>query len=148
MSPLRWLAVTQGSSDPKLSLDDLDRAPQTLPVQSDFDFRSAYHSLHDRFVETADENFALKEEVGRLRIYNGTRQLLDELIKPFAERAFWFMCSYCGFAAVVLVAHGFHILNFNLPDQVLGYLVGSTAVTVIGLVGMVLTGVFVGSRPK
>jgi len=49
--------------------------------------------------------------------------------------------------AAALIAHGLG-LYFKLPEGVLQLLVGSTAVTVIGLVGMVLTGVFVGARGK
>ena len=75
-----------------------------------------------------------------------TRGTLDSLIKPYADKTFWFMCIYCGGVAVMLLLHGFKISRFSLPDNVLGFLVGSTAATVIGLVGMVLTGIFVGAR--
>lgn len=73
--------------------------------------------------------------------------MLDELIKPYATRAFIFMCAYCAFVAATLVFHGFRWC-FALPESVLQLLVGSTAVTVIGLVGMVLTGVFIGAGRK
>ena len=56
------------------------------------------------------------------------------------------MVYYCLFAGEVLVVDGVHLRGFDLPKEVLQVLVGSTAATVIGLVGMVLTGVFVGAR--
>lgn len=46
----------------------------------------------------------------------------------------------------MLLMHGCQFSGFKLPDDVLKFLVGSTATTVIGLVGMVLTGIFVGAR--
>ncbi len=58
------------------------------------------------------------------------------------------MCVYCGGVWLMLMLRGFEDLGFRLPDSVLQLLVGSTAVTVIGLVGMVLTGVFVGARSR
>ena len=56
------------------------------------------------------------------------------------------MCIYCGAVALILIASGWKIGGFDLPPAVLTVLTGTTAVTVIGLVGMVLTGIFVGAR--
>ena len=42
--------------------------------------------------------------------------------------------------------HGLKDNKFILPDTVLEYLVGSTAVTVVGLCATVLSGVFFGAR--
>ena len=59
------------------------------------------------------------------------------------------MCVYSGFVGSVLLLDSFNISGFEMDPTVQAYLVGSTAVTVIGLVGMVgmvLTGVFVGAR--
>jgi hypothetical protein len=78
----------------------------------------------------------------------GRNASLDELIKPYAAKSFWFMCIYCAFAALVLTFNAFKWWNFQLAEGVLQTLVGSTAVSVIGLVGMVLTGVFIGARGK
>ena len=55
------------------------------------------------------------------------------------------MCSYCAYVGTILVAQ---LAGYKLPDAVLEVLVGSTAVTVIGLVGMVLTGIVVGARHR
>ena len=75
-----------------------------------------------------------------------TKDILDGLIEPYAGRAFNFMCVYSGFVGSVLLLDSFNISGFEMDPTVQAYLVGSTAVTVIGLVGMVLTGVFVGAR--
>ena len=58
------------------------------------------------------------------------------------------MCVYCGFAGIVLLLSGFQLLGFSIPEGVQQLLIGTTATTVIGLVGMVLTGVFVGARKR
>jgi hypothetical protein len=129
-----------------ISLEDLDKAPSALPRSSDVDWEAKYHQISEKFTKVSDEKFNLQEENGRIKAHNGTRELLDQLIKPYASSAFKFMCAYCLFVAVILVCQGFNIGGFTLQDGVLQLLVGSTAVTVIGLVGMVLTGVFVGAR--
>lgn len=63
-----------------------------------------------------------------------------------ANRSFRFMCVYCAVVGEMVPFHGFKLFRFQLPASVLNFLVGSTAATVIGLVGMVLTGIFVGAR--
>lgn len=88
----------------------------------------------------------LKQELEQTSKRVRTIQILDELIEPMANRSFWFMCIYCFVVAVMLALDGFEQVAFNLPDSVLEFLVGSTAATVIGLVGMVLTGIFIGAR--
>ena len=75
-------------------------------------------------------------------------EILDGLIEPFAERTFIFMCYYCAFVAFIIILHVSGWGNKDLPETALQFLVGSTAATVIGLVGMVLTGIFVGARKK
>jgi hypothetical protein len=58
------------------------------------------------------------------------------------------MCAYCGVVGALIALNGFLDIRFSLPESVMQFLVGSTATTVIGLVGMVLTGIFVGARGK
>ncbi|MGY8660935.1 hypothetical protein Q3C01_01035 [Bradyrhizobium sp. UFLA05-109] len=81
-----------------------------------------------------------------LRRSNNTHEILDSLLRPYANRSFIFMCGYCSIVALLIIACGFKLGGFELPGSVLEVLAGSTAVTVIGLVGMVLTGIFVGAR--
>jgi hypothetical protein len=106
-----------------------------------------YHDLSAKFSAVSDENFTLREKLEKLVARNNTSKILDDLIKPYAKNTFRFMCIYCFFAATILITKGF-CPRFGLSNKVLQILVGSTAVTVIGLVGMVLTGVFVGARGK
>jgi len=65
-----------------------------------------------------------------------------------AKYASWIYCYLIGYSCVVtilLILAGFGIFGFELPDSVLSFLVGSTAVSAIGLVLAVTHGLF---RPK
>ncbi|WP_231739245.1 hypothetical protein [Novosphingobium sp. FSW06-99] len=130
---------------PEITVGDIDRAP-TTPVHLPSDVTVSSEQLRLALSRLGDENAELKEQLDALRKSVRTIETLDSLIKPMANRAFVFMCVYCGVVALLVTFHGFKLRNFNLPDSVLQFLVGSTATTVIGLVGMVLTGIFVGAR--
>ncbi len=136
------------SKTPQVTIEDIDKAPENLPVSEGTDFRQKYEELQKSFREVADREFNLKEENSKLRQNNDTAKILNELIKPSAEKAFKYMYSYSAVVALFLLASGTKDSGFTLPEQVQSFLVGSTAVTVIGLVGMVLTGVFLGARKK
>lgn len=136
------------SADAPITVDNIDKAPATLPAPSNTDWRARAEQLNETNVRLGDENFRLKEELSRLRQINSTRETLDNLIQPMARSSFIFMCCYCAAVASMVVFAGFSLFGFKLADEVLKLLVGSTAVTVIGLVGMVLTGIFVGARRK
>ncbi len=104
--------------------------------------------LRDALARVSNEKEALRQELDATRKHVRTIQILDELIEPYARKSFTFMCVYCGVVALILLLDGCQVTGFKLPDEVLKYLVGSTATTVIGLVGMVLTGIFVGARRR
>ncbi len=132
----------------KVDIKDIETAsPDTFTSDSD-----ASDSLKDikvllkTFAAVGSKNEDLITENRNL---NEASTILNQLIKPYANRAYIFMCIYCTVVTLIIVAHGLKqwlFAHFFLPDNVLDFLVGSTAVTVIGLVGMVLTGIFVGAR--
>ena len=134
------------TTDRPISLDDLDKAPSNLPANTQPVPYDAVEKLRSKFDEVSARNFELDEEVIRLRRSVATSSILDGLIEPYAKKAFIFMCVYCGIVGSMLIAAGFRLSGFQLDAGVLQVLAGSTAVTVIGLVGMVLTGIFVGAR--
>ena len=100
----------------------------------------------DRFRELSQRYDTLKAEYDRLKASNNTISILNDLMKPSANKAFWYMFAYLGFVGLVLIMNGFGCFKVGLDTEVLKFLVGSTAATVLGLVGMVLTGIFVGAR--
>jgi hypothetical protein len=128
----------------KVTVDDIDSAPLTTDGAESQD-ASYWREQHRR---VSEEKVNLQAAHDKLESRVKTTEILDDLIEPYAFKTFWFMCSYCAFVALALCAHGWGWGSFKLPDSVLDFLVGSTAVTVIGLVGMVLTGIFVGARQR
>ena len=60
-----------------------------------------------------------------------------------ANKIFAFMCWYCIFVGSLLIVN---ISKSLLPVKLLTVLVGSTAVTVVGLVGTIVAGIFSGAR--
>ena len=126
--------------DGPITLDDLDRAPEVIPP-SPSDVTVTKEDYADKLAQVGTERDTLKAQVDA-----ETTRTLNDLIRPSADRAFKFMLWYCGGVFLLLLLHGFKVGGFELPANSLDYLVGSTAVTVIGLVGMVLTGIFVGAR--
>ena len=96
--------------------------------------------------EISDENFQLKQDLDEAEKKIRTSKILDNMLEPSAKKAFNYMFAYSGAVGLILLMNGFGCFVNMLDAEVLKFLVGSTAVTVIGLVGMVLTGVFIGAR--
>lgn len=132
------------AEQPKISVEDMDNALDHLVPEESTSEQT--RTVFDRLSDIGLENFQLKQTVAELEQKLRTKDILDGLIEPYAGRAFNFMCVYSGFVGSVLLLDSFNISGFEMDPTVQAYLVGSTAVTVIGLVGMVLTGVFVGAR--
>ncbi len=132
------------AEQPKISVEDMDNALDRLSPEPSTNEQTL--TFYDRLREVGLENFQLKLTVPELEQKLKTKDILDGLIEPYAKKAFIFMCMYCGFVGSVLLLDSFKICGFDMDPTVQAYLVGSTAVTVIGLVGMVLTGIFVGAR--
>ena len=132
------------AEQPKISVEDMDNALDHLVPEESTSEQT--RTVFDRLSDVGLENFPLKQTVAELEQKLRTKDILDGLIEPYAGRAFNFMCVYSGFVGSVQLLDSFNISRFEMYPTVQAYLVGSTAVTVIGLVGMVLTGVFVGAR--
>lgn len=130
-----------------LTPDDIDNAPNEVVV-SGSDTLVSESDLRRALSQVGLEKDAIQAKLENTERRVRTIEILDELIEPYARRSFIFMCAYCGVVGLILLLNGFTGIAFTLPENVLTFLVGSTATTVIGLVGMVLTGIFVGARPK
>jgi len=138
--------VKTPDSSPNVS--DIDKAPVNLPrSQGPVPF-DQYEQLSEKFTQVTTTNEELRTEIAQLKRANRTTAKLDKLIEPYALRTFVFMCCYCGGVAAILLTQGFGAFHNPLAEGVIQLLVGSTAATVLGLVGMVLTCIFVGARKK
>jgi hypothetical protein len=130
---------------PEINLADIDTAPPTAE-RSPSDATVTERALLSEFARVTEENSQLKQDLEALQKKARTAEILDDLIEPYAAKAYWFMCAYSGVIGLMLLMNAFGCFRNPISSDVLQVLVGSTAVTVIGLVGMVLTGIFVGAR--
>ena len=127
-----------------INIDDAKLAPVALPRGEPVSAEQHRH-LFEAFTRVTEDNDRLKEELSYLKMKHDTETILNKLIIPYALRAFIFMCVYCGCVLTLIITSMFYR---PLPTSVFQTLVGSTAASVVGLVGMVLTGIFVGARRK
>lgn len=129
----------------KITLDDMDNAPtETTPTGSDVVI--THNNLTNALARIAEENSQLKQDLEEADKKVKTTEILDEMLKPSADKAFNYMFLYSFGVFVLILANATGSFENEIEPEVLKFLVGSTAVTVIGLVGMVLTGIFVGAR--
>lgn len=84
------------------------------------------------------------------RVNNETKdkKATRSLRAEFAKKAFWYLVGYSIFTAFILILQGLHVTilaqyySFHLDETLLKILVGSTGVSIIGLVGMILQELF------
>jgi hypothetical protein len=87
-------------------------------------------------------------ENARLKGKQSVDDVRAEMLKPYANKVFWFVVWYCVVVGAMLLLAGFRaVTGFVLSDTILSIIAGSTAVSVIGLIGMVISGLF-GGRAK
>lgn len=91
--------------------------------------------------ETAEES---KFDYGaeKASIKNSNMRRTAKLREESAKAVYKYLVSYSLFSALVIALQGFHLFGFLLPDTALCILIGSTAVSAIGLVAIVLRGLF------
>ena len=113
--------------------------------------RQAFTRASTEAVQLREEKEALLAKVSGLKMSIHTNEILDDLIEPMAGKVFWFMCLYCvGVGLLVVASASWSVQSGRgaLSDGVLKLLVGSTAVTVIGLVGTIVAGIFANARRR
>jgi hypothetical protein len=138
------------SENQGITPQDITTSPPELPLSTDIPTSEDHFKLRESFDRVASEKVALQAEnerlsskVAELERTVKTNAILDSLIVPLADKIFWFMCSYCAFVGGVVI-YAFRI--GILTENVIAILVGSTAVTVIGLIGTIVAGIFTGAR--
>jgi hypothetical protein len=126
---------------PRLDPSIIDQAPlvdnATLP--QDPDYIDQLETLLFTLQAELDESQA---EVERLSASKTVTQVRASMMEPFANKVFWFLCAYCAVAAVILILSGIAHNGFLLSDTILAILIGSTLVSAIGLVRVVVNGLF------
>jgi regulator of replication initiation timing len=132
-------------SPPKLS--DIDTSPDNLPaIIAPADVPVA--ELKVRFDQVAEENFGLKADNAALKGRLATKEAIDGMLRPYSEKVYRFLCGYGIGSFGLVLLDGFHYRGFDLPEVVAVTIVGSTAVSAIGLVGLVIRGMFKAANPN
>ncbi len=122
------------------------KAPVNLPTPPTAVSQDEFDKLSARHIEITNKYYELLDKYHDMKENRETSRVLNSLIRPFAYGTFGFMVLYCIAVAVLVFEQASGSLKTPMSDGVVELLVGSTAATVIGLVGMVLTGVFVGAH--
>lgn len=142
-----WRSQDVNKTEKSVTVRDIDSAPDTLSdAQKPIPPEEA-SKLLTHLGQLAQEKSDLLQENHNLKLQIKTEDTLNKMMEPTASNVFIFMCIYCTVVAGFLFGEGLPG-GFDLPDSVVEILVGSTAVTVIGLVGTVVTGIFIGARRK
>lgn len=99
----------------------------------------------DLFNQIGDLSNSLADaeaEIERLEGMQSVEQVKARMLEPYVKKVFQFVLWYCIAVAGILIISGFEISGFSLPETILAIISGSTAVSVIGLIGLVITGLF------
>lgn len=71
-----------------------------------------------------------------------------EMREDYAKKIFYYLIGYSIGAFTLLMLNGFQVRGFHISDVPLTAIVGSTAVSAIGLVGFVVNGLFGGAKKR
>lgn len=83
-----------------------------------------------------------KAEIDGIKQQNANVRANRRLRTRYADKVYCYLVCYSCFVGVLLILHGWKICGFSLPENVLSFLVGSTAAAAIGLVYSVSNGLF------
>ena len=119
-------------TDP-ITLDDIDNAVVVVEGVGRPD-------AQDLLERAAAERAQLENKLARSRIKNVKAD--RAMRKTYAGRILRYLEIYSGAVGLMVIAHGFKLWGFALPEVALASLVGSTAIAAIGLVGFVARGLF------
>ncbi len=96
----------------------------------------------DRAPDSKDISEQIRLELDRVNIENRNLLTLTELRRIVGRHLISFMWVYFSVSIVMLLLNGFHPNGFALPSGVGLALVGGTAVSIIGVVGTLVSGLF------
>jgi hypothetical protein len=119
--------------EPQPTLDDIDAG---VPVVEEVE-RPDPQDLEERH---AAERAQLELKLARSRIKNVKAD--RKMRKTYAGRILFYLEAYSVVVGLMVLAAGFKLWGFELPNEILASLVGSTALAAIGLVGFIARGLF------
>lgn len=124
---------------PQTDPNVIDNAP--LVVASG-EFELTVDDLYNQLGELSDALAEAEAEVARLKAAQSVESVKAQLLEPYVKGVYRFVVGYCATVGGLLLLAGFSLGGFTLPETILGIIAGSTAVSVIGLIGLVVSGLF------
>jgi hypothetical protein len=129
--------------DNKLTPAVIAKAPDSVPALPDgIPPIPDDHPIWDLVRDLQVENGDLQADNERLKGESDPAIVKARLLKPFANRVFWYLVLYTAVVFAMIGLHGFKAWGFALPDTVLAVLAGTSFVAVAGLIGTIVTGLF------
>ena len=135
--------MVQQPPDDKLTPAVIAKAPDSVEPQPDSGLSiSSSHPIWILIRDLQVENENLKADNDRLSAESDIGIVKARLLKPLANRIFWFLAVYTGLVFAVIGLHGFRVWEFTMPDSVLAVLAGTSLVSIVGLAGTMVSGLF------
>lgn len=128
------------NKDEALAHEEKDYSPeeQKLAHQEDDTFKNEIDT--NKAMEAAQINHR-KEETNRLKAEVNNENAKTELMRWIAESCFTFMSRWCMFVAFMLFMY-FSTKQGNVEKEVIIALLGTTTISIVGLVGFIVKGLF------
>lgn len=125
---------------PTQELDALRRLQEALSQSREIVVGKSSPDTKDK-EETAAAQEA-KAKIRSMEEANEDSSSFRKLREKYARWVYGYLVGYSSMCFLLLIADGWNLWGFDLPDSVLEFLVGSTAAAAIGLVLAVTHGLF------
>lgn len=83
-------------------------------------------------------NLTVEQQSAQIAVIQQNIDLKDQ----FSHHVRYYLWAFSAFSAAIIVIDGFHLYGFKLDKVIIITLIGSTAVSVIGMVSIVISGLF------
>ena len=133
--------------DNKLTPAVIANAPDSVPAQDDgIPQIPEDHPIWIFVGKLQVEIGILRADNDRLSAETDPAVVKARLLRPYANKVFRFLVMYTVAVFGMIVLDGFGTWGFHLPDAVLTVLAGSSLVSVVGLIGTIVSGLLASSK--
>lgn len=121
-----------------------------LDVKDDSSQRGAddNENYYNKWVDALAKIGELEAELETEKEKGQFEKIRAGMMEPYAKKVFWFVVVYCLVILALLLLDSIRWINkfFQIETSILVVISGSTAVAVVGLIGLVVSGLF--NAPK
>jgi hypothetical protein len=144
--------IATSAKDEKTQLDkeEGDEATNDKCLATDESEAFGDTSKGDKAIEEVYAAAHRREKVNGLKARNANERAKTAIMRWIAKRAFAFMSYWCAFVAFMVFCY-FAVKREHVEPEVIMTLLGTTTVSVVGLVGFIVKGLFgvkASSTPK